>query len=68
LKKEVDETRLQIFEKMSGKETRLWYITGCHMAQEIEKNCGIEMLRKLVKLGSEEFFYTYRNLQRSQSN
>ena len=35
LDKEVNESRLQILEKMSGKETRLWYITGCHMAQEI---------------------------------
>jgi hypothetical protein len=56
---EVNESRLQIFEKMSGKETRLWYITGCHMAQEIEKRKGTETLRNLVKQGSEEFFDTY---------
>lgn len=59
LDKEVNESRLQILEKMSGKETRLWYITGCHMAQEIEKRRGIETLRNLVKQGSEEFFDTY---------
>ena len=63
LNKQVDKSHFQIFEKMSVKETRLWYITGCHMAQEIEKSCGIETLRKLVKRGSEEFFDTYRNLQ-----
>jgi hypothetical protein len=62
LNKEVDGSRFQIFEKMSGKETRLWYITGCHMTQEIEKRCGIEALRKLVKRGSEEFFDAYQNL------
>jgi hypothetical protein len=35
--KKVDENYFRIFEKMSDKKTRLWYITGCHMAQEIEK-------------------------------
>jgi hypothetical protein len=59
LNKKVDESYFQVFEKMSGKKTRLWYITGCHMAQEIEKRHGIETLRKLVKQGSEEFFNTY---------
>lgn len=59
LNREVVESCFQVFEKMSGKETRLWYITGCHMAQEIEKNQGIETLRKLVEQGSEEFFRTY---------
>jgi hypothetical protein len=60
LNKQVDES--SFFEKMSGKETRLWYITGCHMAQQIEKRYGIETLRKLVKRGSEEFFDTYWKL------
>lgn len=55
----VDVTRSEIFEKMSGKKTRLWYITGCHMAQEIEKCHGLETLRDLVKRRSEEFFRTY---------
>ena len=50
---------IQVFGKMSGKESRLWYITGCHMAQEIERLHGIETLRKLVKKGSEEFFNEY---------
>jgi len=47
---------------MSGQQTRLWYITGCHMAQEIEKHRGIETVRKLVKQGSEEFFNTFMEL------
>jgi hypothetical protein len=62
-KEEVDRLRSQVFEKMSGKETRLWYITGCHIAQEIEKHRGIETLRKLVEQGSEEFFNTYQELE-----
>lgn len=61
--KEVTGLRSQVFEKMSGKETRLWYIAGCHMAQEIEKHRGIETLRKLVEQGSEEFFDTYLELK-----
>jgi hypothetical protein len=60
---EVERLRSRVFEKMSGKETRLWYITGCHIAQEIEKNRGIETLRKLVEQGSEEFFNTYQELK-----
>jgi hypothetical protein len=63
-KKAEDYTRVfkRMSEKMSGKETRLWYITGCHMAQEIEKHEGIETLRDLVKRGSQEFFDTYLEL------
>jgi hypothetical protein len=56
---EVDEPRSRLFEEMSGKETRLWYITGCHMAREIGKRYGIEKLGDLVRQGSEEFFNTY---------
>lgn len=52
----------QLFEIMSAKETRLWYIAGCHMAQRIENHSGIETLRKLVKQGSEAFFNTYSEI------
>jgi len=51
-----------LIEEMSGKKTRLWYIAGCHMAQEIEKQRGTETLRKLVKEGSEAFFRSYFEL------
>jgi hypothetical protein len=60
---ELHEEDLQVFEQMSGRTTRLWYITGCHMAQRIEQECGVEMLRNLVKRGHQEFFETYRNLE-----
>jgi len=59
LNKALEECDFQVFEEMSRKNTRLWYITGCHMAQEIEKRFGIEMLRKLVEQGSREFFNKY---------
>jgi hypothetical protein len=60
---ELREEDFQVFEDMSGRTTRLWYVTGCHMAQRIEQEYGVEMLRNLVKRGSEEFFKTYRNLE-----
>jgi Putative zinc dependent peptidase (DUF5700) len=59
LDKKIGEDDLKVFEEMSGKETRLWYVTGCHMAQEIEKHRGAGTLRKLVEQGSEAFFDAY---------
>ena len=59
---EKTKSRSRIFEEMSGKKTRLWYITGCHMAEEIEKQRGAEALRNLVKQGSEAFFRSYFDL------
>jgi len=55
----------QVMDQMSGRPTRLWYITGCHMAQRIEEIHGVETLRQLVKMGPEEFFQTYRDLKHS---
>jgi hypothetical protein len=60
---ELRQEDLQVLEEMSGRATRLWYITGCHMAQRIEQECGVETLRNLVKKGYNEFFETYRNLE-----
>jgi hypothetical protein len=34
---ELRQKDFQVFEQMSGKTTRLWYVTGCHMAQKIER-------------------------------
>jgi hypothetical protein len=50
---------LEIFEKMSGQSTRLWYITGCHMAVTIESALGTDVLRELVQKGSSAFFKEY---------
>ena len=54
---------LRILNQMSRRPRRLWYITGCHMAQQIEQKCGVETLRNLVKAGPQEFFEKYRNLE-----
>jgi hypothetical protein len=54
---------LRVFEKMSGRKTRLWYLTGCYMAQQIEKKCGIETLRQLVIKGADEFNKVFGEIQ-----
>jgi hypothetical protein len=64
---EGSKSHAEFFQKMSGRKTRLWYIMGCHMAQEIEKWCGSETLRKLVKQGSKKFFRTYSDLTDRQA-
>jgi hypothetical protein len=56
---EVSRSHLEIFEKMSGQSTRLWYITGCHMALTIESALGTDVLRELVQEGSSAFFKEY---------
>lgn len=63
LDKEPKESDFQVFEEMSKRETRLWYITGCHMAREIEKHYGRETLRELVRHGSKEFFNKYFEIE-----
>jgi len=63
LDKELEESDFQVFEEMSKRETRLWYITGCHMAREIEKRYGREILRELVRHGSKEFFNKYFEIE-----
>jgi len=62
-KQKVRKEDFQIFETMSGKTTRLSYVTGCHMARKIEEQCGIETLRDLVKKGHEDFFRAYREVE-----
>ena len=61
-KKSIRNPHSPILNIMSGRKTRLWYVTGCHMAQKIEQRCGMETVRKLVKQGSDEFFNTYMEL------
>ena len=59
LEQEVERSDFEIFEKMSGRATRMWYVTGCHMAQMIESAFGIDTLRQLVGKGCSDFFKTY---------
>jgi len=61
--RKVKHSDFEVFEKMSGRATRLWYITGCHMAQTIESAFGIDTLRELVRKGCLDFFKTYMSTE-----
>ncbi len=63
LEQEVERSDFEIFEKMSGRATRMWYVTGCHMAQMIESAFGIDTLRQLVGKGCSDFFKTYMDIE-----
>ncbi|MBN2230911.1 MAG: hypothetical protein JW779_15095 [Candidatus Thorarchaeota archaeon] len=48
----------EILDRMAGKD-RLWYVTGAHMAELIEKNLGRKALIDTIRLGPDDFFKTY---------
>ena len=45
-------------ERMSDRD-RLWYVTGAHMAEIIDKELGHETLVETIRLGPDDFFKTY---------
>lgn len=47
-----------ILNRMAGRD-RLWYVTGAHMAEMIEKKLGRETLTETVRLGHDDFFKSY---------
>jgi hypothetical protein len=58
--RKIDKARdFEVYNQFSRSPQRLWYITGCHMAQTIETAFGIERVRELVLKGSSDFFKTY---------
>ena len=61
-RKRIHEKDFEVFERMSGKNTRLWYVAGCHMAQTIESELGTDTLRALVKEGHQRFFEVYKEI------
>jgi hypothetical protein len=48
----------KILDWMTGRD-RLWYVTGAHMAQVIEKNLGRDTLIETIRLGPDDFFKSY---------
>lgn len=64
--KPVHEKDLVIYDQLSCKPRRLWYISGCQMAQAIEVSRGVDALRELVKSGSRAFFETYYRIPEEQ--
>ncbi len=61
----VNEAELTVYDHFSGKPLRLWYIAGYHIAQNIEAELGSDVLRELVKKGSQAFFEKYHELKGS---
>ncbi|MHA1668908.1 MAG: DUF5700 domain-containing putative Zn-dependent protease [Candidatus Heimdallarchaeaceae archaeon] len=59
---EVKEKDMKILEIMSGQKKRLWYIAGCHMAEEIDKNLGRKALVSTINTGKSSFFETYNSI------
>ncbi len=58
----IEDGVVDILEVMSGKNKRLWYVTGAHIAEEIDKNFGREELNQTIVNGSEAFFEKYNSL------
>ncbi len=60
----IEESDFDILDVMSGKNKRLWYITGAHMAEDIDKKLGRDDLNKTILDGPESFFkkFQYDNM------
>ncbi|MFW9805196.1 MAG: DUF5700 domain-containing putative Zn-dependent protease [Candidatus Thorarchaeota archaeon] len=54
----LDEVDWKILAKMSDRN-RLWYVTGAHMAEIIDRNLGKETLIETIRLGPDDFFKAY---------
>ena len=48
----------KVLDRMSDRN-RLWYVTGAHMAEVIDKNLGKEALIETIRLGPDDFFKSY---------
>ena len=53
----------EVYDKLSCRPLRLWYITGCHMALTIDSIYGSYELHSLVEKGCDAFFKRYREIK-----
>ncbi|MBD3407970.1 MAG: hypothetical protein GF411_17755 [Candidatus Lokiarchaeota archaeon] len=60
--RELEEEDFEILEVMSGRDKRLWYITGAHMAERIDKELGRATLVQTIVDGPSSFFEAYNTL------
>jgi len=56
----IHDTDWQTISFMSDKK-RLWYVTGAHMAETIDKELGRNALNETIRLGPDEFFKSYHD-------
>ncbi len=52
----------EIFEPMSAKGKRLWYVTGAYMAKSIDEKLGREALIDTIRQGPDSFFDIYNSV------
>lgn len=55
----IEESDFEILDIMSGKNKRLWYITGAHIAEKIDKRLGRAELNQTIINGPKSFFEKY---------
>ena len=55
----LEEAEFDVLERMSGGD-RLWYVTGAHMAQEIDESLGRKALNRTIVDGPGSFFDAYK--------
>ncbi|TXT53846.1 MAG: hypothetical protein BAJATHORv1_110038 [Candidatus Thorarchaeota archaeon] len=61
--RELTSDDMEILEVMSGRNKRLWYITGAHMAESIDKKLGRNQLVQTIVDGPESFFQAYSEIK-----
>lgn len=57
--RELNDSDFEILEKMSGRGSRLWYVTGAHMCKTIDEELGREALTETIQGGPNSFFAVY---------
>ncbi|MHA1199222.1 MAG: DUF5700 domain-containing putative Zn-dependent protease [Candidatus Heimdallarchaeaceae archaeon] len=63
----IEESDLDVFEIMSGKEKRLWYVTGAHIAEGIDRMLGRGELNQTIVNGPNTFFEKFFKLRMKPS-
>jgi len=64
----IEESDLDVFEIMSGKEKRLWYVTGAHIAERIDRMLGRRELNQTIVNGPNTFFEKFFKLRMKTIN
>ncbi|MBS3794028.1 MAG: hypothetical protein KGY80_03980 [Candidatus Thorarchaeota archaeon] len=58
-KRELKDSDFEIMEKMSGRGSRLWYVTGAYMCKVIDEKLGRRTLTETIIDGPDSFFEAY---------
>jgi hypothetical protein len=58
--RELKDSDFEIMDRMSGKGSRLWYVTGAHMCKVIDEELGRKALTNTIIDGPDSFFERYK--------